>query len=95
MTTMEVSPADRRHRGYVGFLAFVLALLTAANHADEAAERHARVLSARNDSARDTRTADSATAGSPLPTFQFPGARPAPAAHEFTSLACRAPPPAG
>ena len=34
---------------YVGLLAFVLALLTTAERADEAAERQARVLGARDD----------------------------------------------
>ena len=49
MTTMAVSLLIGGIAVYVGFLAVVLALVTVAKRADEAAERHARVQGACND----------------------------------------------
>ena len=76
MTTTEVILLIAGIAAYVGFLAFVLALLTAAKHADEAAEHHARVLSARNDSLPHPK-GDLPDGGFTAADLQFPGARPA------------------
>ena len=94
MTTTEVSLLIAGIAAYVGFLAVVLALLTASKRADEAAEHHARVLSARNDRLPHP-NGELRDGGFTAADVQFLQALDRRAAHEFTSLARRARPPAG
>lgn len=62
---------------YVGVLGFVLALLTVAKRADDAAEQHARVLSARDDGSRSPNGAwrDGGVTAADVQSLQAPDRR--------------------